>query len=81
MRISKGMATWMRIIGALLILVGVGTAAPALIPPGKKMAAAFGDTTQAWMNPSHTLGVAGLCLLLAITLIIIGSLADNDPDI
>jgi hypothetical protein len=61
--------------------VGVRAAAPALIPPSKKMAADFGNTTQAWMSPGHTLAVAGLCIVLAITLIIIGSLADDDPDI
>ena len=70
----------MRIIGVLLIFVGIRAAAPALIPPSKKMAADFGDTTQVWLSPSHTLLVAGLCIIVAMTLIIVGSLADDDPD-
>ncbi len=81
MLITKAAAGWLRIIGVILIFVAVRIAFPALTLSSKKLTADSGDTTHAWMSPGQTLAVAGFCLVVAMTCIIIGSLSDNESDI
>jgi hypothetical protein len=67
-------------VGILLIFIGIRVAVPALALSSRKMADDFGHTTLRWMSPRLTLAVAGLYIVLAIALIVAGSLADDDPD-
>ena len=80
MRVSKGVLGLLRLIGVVLMFVAIRLSFPALIPPSKKLAADFGDTTHAWASPGRTLVIAGLCLVIAITCFIAGSLLDDDPN-
>ena len=80
MRIGKSAPAILRLVGVLLILFGIRIAVPVFAPNPPARLNLFG-ITGASLSAGQVLAEAGICILIAMSCIIIGSLLNDDPDI